>query len=341
VKALIAATLGALIVCGAAASAQENALQPYQPRTVTVPKDASYVRPDGSIYIVGDDATDEMMAKLDALFAKTHPGFTFTLLLKGSSTGIGGLTAGVSAMAPMGRPGWLSDLSAFKEAYGYAATDIHIGYDAFTHDKHKSPPALYVNAQNPLAGLTVSQIARIFTTGGGKGDITHWSQLGLKGAWQHREIHLYGPRDDGALATSLRENLMGKLPFSSRYETFDHLADVINAVAQDPYGIGLVGFFDAKPVPDVKLLPLASAEGQPFAAPTYENVKAGRYPFASYLRMYVNRRPGAPLDPFVKEYVQMLLSREGQAIIESFKENDQGFVPLEPAAVAAELAKLQ
>ena len=177
-RALLAATLGALIVCGASASAQDVALQPYQPHPVSVPKDASYLRPDGSIYIVGDDATDEMMAKLDELFVKTHPGFKFTLLLKGSSTGIGGLTSGVSAMAPMGRPGWLSDLSAFKEAYGYPATDIHIGYDAYTHDKHKSPPALYVNAQNPLAGLTVAQAARIFTSGGGKGDITHVMLLG-------------------------------------------------------------------------------------------------------------------------------------------------------------------
>lgn len=340
-KHVLAVALCAGVFCCTQAYAEDVSLHGYEPRPVSVPKSASYLRPDGSIMIVGDDATEATMSKLNALFAKTHPGFTFTLVLKGSSTGIGGLTAGVSAMAPMGRAGWPSDLAAFKEAYGYLPTDIHIGYDAYTHDKHKSPPALYVNGKNPLAGLTVAQAARIFTTGGSTGDITHWSQLGLKGEWGKREIHLYGPRDDGALATSLRETMMGKLPFSSRYEAFDHLDDVIKAVARDPYGIGLVGFFDANAVPDVKLVPMAASEGQPFSAPSYENMKAGRYPYASYLRMYVNRRPGAPLDPFVKEYLRMVLSREGEAIIEAGKDNEQGFVPLEPAAIAAELAKLQ
>lgn len=340
-KQVLALALCVAALCGAQAHAEDASLPRYEPRPVAVPKDASYVRPDGSIMIVGDDSTEAMMTKLNALFVKTHPGFTFTLVLKGSSTGIGGLTAGISAMAPMGRAGWPSDLAAFKEAYGYLPTDIRIGYDAYTHEKHKSPPALYVNAKNPLAGLTVAQAARIFTTGGSTGDITRWSQLGMKGEWGKREIHLYGPRDDGSLATTLRETMMGKLPFSSRYETLDHLDDIIKAVAHDPYGIGLVGFFDANAIPEVKLVPLAVAEGQPFAAPSYENVKAGRYPFASYLRMYVNRRPGTPLDPFLKEYLRMVLSREGEAIIEAEKGNDQGFVPLEPAAVAAELAKLQ
>lgn len=340
-KGALVAGICALLVCGASARADVSTLPAYEPHAVTVPKDATYVRPDGSIAIVGDDATEETMTALDALFVKTHPGFHFTLVLKGSSTGIGGLTAGVSALAPMGRPGWHEDLSGFKDMYGYAPLDVHIGYDAFTHEKHKSPPALYVNAKNPLAGLTLAQVARVFTAGSGKGDITHWSQLGVKGAWEKREIHVYGPRDDGALATTLRETLMGHRPFATRYETFDHLADIVKAVAQDPYGIGLVGFFDANGMPDVKIVPLAASEGEPFALPSYENVMAGRYPFASSLRMYVNRKPGAPLDPFVKEYLRMVLSREGQAIIAAGKDNEQGFVPLEPAAAAAELAKLQ
>ena len=44
-----------------------------------------------------------LLNKFNGLFTQTHPGIKFTMLLKGSSTGIGGLTAGVSAFAPMGR----------------------------------------------------------------------------------------------------------------------------------------------------------------------------------------------------------------------------------------------
>jgi phosphate transport system substrate-binding protein len=240
----------------------------------------------------------------------------------------------------MGRPGWPDDLAAFKEVYGYAPLDIHIGYDAFTHPGHKNPPAIYVNARTPLEGLTAQQAERIFTRGAKGGDLVTWGQLGLKGAWAKRRIHLYGLRDDGGFATSLREAKMGKHPFSPRYEAFDKPEEVMAAVAQDPYGLALMGFYDAEKAPQVRLVPLAAKEGSPFVAPTYENLEAGLYPYASDLRIYVNRRPGAPLDPFLKEYLRMVLSPQGQAIVAEGKTNEQGFVPLGPDAVRAELAKL-
>jgi phosphate transport system substrate-binding protein len=334
-----------LLALGSAAWAQtaanDSALPAYEPHAVEVPKGAPYVMPDGSVSIVGNDGMDAMLAKFNALFTQTHPGITFTVMLKGSSTGIGGLTAGVSALAPMGREAWPTDLSGFREVYGYVPTDVRIGYDGYTRPKHKNPPAIYVHATNPLAGLTLDQVKRIFTSGSASGDLTYWSQLGLKGPWAKRKIHLYGPRDEGGLATSVRMTLMDKLPFAASYEGLPKLADVINAVAQDPYGIALVGFFDAaSTTPDVKLVPLAVKKEGPFAAPDYDTVHAGLYPFSPALHLYVNRAQGKPLDPLVKEYLRLALSREGQAIIEGEKDNEEGYVPLTAAAAAAELAKL-
>ena len=329
----------ALLTSGGIAAAQD--IPHYRPENVAIPADSSYLRHDGSVYIVGDDAMDETIAAFNALFVKTHPGFRFTVTLKGSSTGIGGLTAGVSALAPMGRPGWNEDLGAFKEARGYYPTDIHIGYDAFTHKDHKSPPAIYINAKNPLAGLTVEQLVRIFTVGAAAGDLTHWSQLGLTGDLGNHAIHLYGPADDGTVATSFRETIKAKGPFSPRYEPMAKMADVVNSVANDPYGIAIVGFFDGAKVAGVKILPLAGKPGAPMALPSYEDIHAGRYPLASHLRIYVDRAPGKPLDPLVKDYLRLALSSEGQAIIAAGKDNEQGFVPLDAEAVKAELAKLE
>ena len=326
----------------AQAEAPEAALPAYEPHPVEIPKSAPYVLPDGSVYIVGDDGMDAMLGRFNALFTQTHPGIRFTMLLKGSSTGIGGLTAGVSALAPMGRDAWQVDLSGFREAYGYAPTDVRIGYDGYTRPGHKSPPAIYVNARNPLAGLTLDQVRRIFTSGNAKGDLTHWSQLGLKGAWAKRAIHPYGPRDEGGLATAMRLTLMGKLPFAGSYEPLPKLADIIGAVAEDPYGIALVGFFDApSATPLVKLVPLAARKDGPAVAPLYDAVHNGQYPLAPALHLYVNRTPGKPLDPLVKEYLRLALSREGQAIIGGEKDNEEGFVPLTAAAATAELGKLE
>ncbi|MGZ5200178.1 MAG: PstS family phosphate ABC transporter substrate-binding protein [Telluria sp.] len=322
----------ALAALPLAANCAESALPAYVPQPVNVPKDAPYVMRDGSIRIVGNDGMKAMLEGFNELFARTHPGFRFTMLLEGSSTAIGGLTAGVSAFAPMGREAWPSELGGFHDFFGYQPVDVHIGYGGFSHARHKNPPAIYVNKANPLAGLTLEQVARIMTSGSAKGDITHWRQLGVGGKWAQHTIHIYGPPDDGGLATSVRTSHMGKLPFASRYETLAKSPDVLDAVAGDVYGMALAGFADAAKLnPNVRLVPLARSEGAPFADASYDNVAAGRYPYVPYLRIYVNRAPGRPLDPFVKEYLRMVLSREGQAIIAAQKDAQDGYVPLDQA----------
>ncbi len=339
VRMLAVATTAAALVSTLALAQAPSA---YSPAPVTLAKDAPYVLPDGSIYIVGNDGMKEMMERFNELFAKTHPGFRFTMKLEGSSTGIGGLTAGVSALAPMGREAWSTDIAGFREVYGYEPFDVRIGYDGFgPRAKLKNPPAVYVNAKNPLAGLTVAQITRIFTTGAPEGDLTQWKQLGLKGEWANRAIHVYGPRDDGGVATSLRLTHMSKLPFTRRYEPLPKAADIVQAVANDPYGIAIAGFVDAAAVSgNAKLLPIASADGEPFADATYDSVAAGRYPYSPHVHMYVNRIPGKPLDPFVKEYMRLVLSPEGQAIVAAFKDTEEGYVPLSAQDLARERAKL-
>lgn len=313
----------------------------YQPRPVEIPKDASYVLPDGSIYIVGVEGMEDILKQFNALFTKTHPGIRFTMLLTGSASGIGGLTAGVSALAPMGREAWPTDIAGFREMYGHEPFDVRIGHDGFgPRPKSKNPPAIYVNAKNPLASLTVDEVARIFTSGGSDGDITRWNQVGLKGAWAAQEIHPYGPRDDGGLATSARMMYMGKRQFTRNYESREKNVDVAKAVAQDPQGIAFIGFLDATTVPGIRLLPLSYRAGEPAAGPSYENVAAGKYPYSPFMHMYVNRAPGKPMDPLVKEYLRLVLSKEGQAIIAAQKDTDEGYVPLSEVELAEELAKL-
>lgn len=328
--------LGGLALGAATLAGGETSVPP----AVAVPKDASYVRPDGSIYIVGNDGMENLLNGLNALFVKTHPGCKFTMLLKGSSTGIGGLTAGVSALAPMGREAWPTDVAGFRETFGYEPYDVHIGYGGYSRPHHKNPPAIYVNARNPLAGLTLEQLGRILTRGAPGGDITAWSQLGLKGEWARRAIHVYGPRDEGGFATSLRTALLGKRAFQRDYEALPKLSDVIAAVAADPYGIGLVGFFDSTGIPQVRMVPIAEEKGGVFVLPTELNVRAGHYPLTPYLHFYVNRPPGQPLDPFLREYLRLALSPEGQALIGTDKEAEEAYLPLDADAIARELSHL-
>jgi phosphate transport system substrate-binding protein len=138
-------------------------------------------------------------------------------------------------------------------------------------------------------------------------------------------------------------DVLGGAPWSPRVEHLPMMEDVINAVANDPFGIGLIGWWPtdegwdrtAELADKVRLLPLSRDKHSP--------VSRGRvgdaYPLAGGLRFLVDKAPGRPLDPWLKELLSLALSRDGQELIASMTVSD-GFVPIDPKQVPRELAKL-
>ncbi|MDO7930365.1 substrate-binding domain-containing protein [Pseudomonas sp. KFB-139] len=313
-------------------------------QTLTPPTDAPYLTREGAIAIIGNDGMQDLIENLNALFVSKHPGFRFAVTAKGSSVGMPALTADATAIAPMSREVWLGDLNGFKQVKGYAPLDIRIGYSGFgPRAPHKTPPAIYVNTRNPLPGLNLTQVAQIITAGQPEGDLNTWGQLGLTDKqWAPRRIHVYGLRDDGGFATNLRIDKLGGLPFSAKYEALASREDVIAAVANDPYGIGLSGWVDAsKTSTNVRILPLARKPGEVFKTPAYDDVATGSYPLSAYLHLYVDQRPGQKLPPFIKEYLRLALSDEGQQRVREQRESEEGYVPLSAADLQRERKKLE
>jgi phosphate transport system substrate-binding protein len=114
-------------------------------------------------------------------------------------------------------------------------------------------------------------------------------------------------------------------------------------VANDPFGIGFTGWFPPDEGWDrqadlrlkVKLLSLETNEKR-----ISHGGPGDLYPLAGGIHIVVNRAPGKPLEPWLKEYLRLALSKEGQDIISSLTKSD-GFIPLDPQDVARELAKLE
>jgi phosphate transport system substrate-binding protein len=320
----------------------ETAYRSYEPQHVTVPVHAPYLLPDGSIYIVGDDTMEPLLKRLNDLFVKTHPGIRFTTLLKSPPTGIDGIQAGISLFAPVAHDAWETEIEPFKRLTGYRPLDVRIGRRGYAGAARENPPAIYVNASNPLPQLSLDQVGRIFTTGQSPSDLRHWSQLGARGDWAKHAIHLYGTRDDGKAVTALRTARFGGLAFARHYEALAEDADVLQALAGDRYGIGLVWFVDAASVPrDVRRVPLAENAAAASSLAEYEDVRLGRYPLSPYLHLYVRSPPDQPLDPVIAEYLRLALSLEGQRIIEELKDGKQSYVPLTAEQAAIELAKIR
>src|SRR5215831_21328617 len=69
-------------------------LKPYVPQAVPFPTTATYVRPDGSIYLTGNDLVEPLIEKLNDLFIKTHRGFRFSPHMMSSAEALSGITSG-------------------------------------------------------------------------------------------------------------------------------------------------------------------------------------------------------------------------------------------------------
>ncbi len=116
------------------------------------------------------------------------------------------------------------------------------------------------------------------------------------------------------------------------------------AVAEDSFGIGIIGFWPPDPGWDgqydlgtqTKLLAMAENESAHYSYATVGDV----YPFSGSIRVYFNVAPGKPLEPRMAEYMRLALSDEGQELLKSLAP-ENGYIALEPSKVKDELAKLK
>jgi phosphate transport system substrate-binding protein len=315
----------------------DPSLPRYAPRSVTPPKDAHYLLRDGSIRIVGYNDMGGIFENLNALFVSAHSDFKFTMQLKGTATAAPALTHGVSAFAPMGAKFSALELAAYRSVMGHDPISFRVAHCSLNPQAKSAPVGIYLNRANPLDKLTVEQIARIFTACSPGGDIARWGQLGLTGEWARRAIHPYGIAEEAAAGLArVMLDKMGGRPFTPGYNAFLQSVDVVKRVGEDAAGVGFAsGNLIA---PEVKLVALAEKEGGDYSHLTVENVVAGKYPLDRYLLIYVRRLPGEPLDPFVKEYLRLVYSKEGQRAIAAAA---PGYLPLNAREVAAELARLE
>jgi phosphate transport system substrate-binding protein len=273
-----------------------------------------------------------------------------------------GLCAGTADLAFAGRRAYRTELKAFESVYGYPPTEIVFATGGFNKRKGNTPGVIiFVHQDNPLAGLTIDQLDGILgaeRTGGWVGtqwttavsrgpekNIRTWGQLGLTGEWADKPISIFGI--DATL--SGWSGLIQQVVFKGgdKWNPVIHEivrggtevpadAQIVNGVAADRYAIGFSFMRVVEQNPGVKPVALAREAGQPFVIPTEESFFARSYPLATSVYIYLNRPPGRPLAPRLKEFLTFILSREGQQAVA-----EEGmYIPLNPQAAQAELRKL-
>ena len=322
-----------------ALAAPEASLPTYMPQAVSPPAGTSYVTREGAVRIAnGNRGMGKILEGFIALFVRTHPGVSFAVEFNrlGNAVNLPALTHGVTLFAPMGREVMPVELGPYKKIVGADPLVVRIAHGTIVARDKAAPLAIYVNRTNPLARLTTAQVAQIFTAGAPGGDLATWGQLGLTGEWARRAIHPCGTPEASGFGSFMILQRMDGRAFTAGYESFPLAAEIVQRVGEDPGAIGFsaLGFL----TPQTKIIAVANQPGGPFMTGTADEIASGDYPYDRFVFLYARRAPNAPLDPFVKEYLRLVLSREGQQIVAA---EPDGFLPLNAREVAAELAKIR
>ncbi len=102
---------------------------------------------------------------------------------------------------------------------------------------------------------------------------------------------------------------------------------MLEAITKDKYAIGIAALMHVNgscvqpdgskcaSYPNVKVLPLSKSPSGPAVPLNADTVADRTYPLVRDAYVYVNKPPGRPLDPKVREFMRFVLSREGQEII--------------------------
>lgn len=349
---------GALLLAAAPAVRAADPLPDYRPETHVSGLIRNYGFGLGGV-----------LDKWEEAFRKYQPDVTFKDTLPTSDAAFPGL---VTYQADLGFDGGepaITEALSFWETRGYAASFVTIASGSFDTEGKSNGPVVFVSRDNPLTSLTMEQLDGIFgsardgtldgfvwTPAGARGadkDIRTWGQLGFKGAWANKPIQTYGHGPSGTTRFFELKVLGNTDKWNPNYREYvetgsKQIATIDTAahlgarwmlgqeLAHDRYGIGWSTMSQAKGIPGIKILAIAPRGGAAPVVPSQQSFADRTYPMTRSIYVYYDRKPGATIDPKLKEFLRFILSAEGQLLV-----SQAGYLPLPAAVAATERAKLQ
>ena len=310
----------------------------WQPGKVPIPEDAKEVE----LNIVGSDTMDELVVGWAKLYRKQYREISVTEDLRASGAGSPGLVSGKGDLAPVAREMFPAEIKAFVDKFGYEPTPIRVASGSVGSLGKTAASVVLVDKDNPIDCVSLPQLDAIYskTRKLGYKDVKTWGDLGVKGEWASRPIHLYGLKPVNGIEQYFKMVAMNDGEYREGIEWAKNkgLTHAFTVAAQDMAKKpgGLTYAMLANVTHNVKVLNVSWKDGDTCYAPTVENVYAHKYPFSRYVYIYVNKAPGKPLEPKVKEFLKLVLSKEGQQVVAE----ERVFIPLMPSVVQEELRKL-
>lgn len=242
-----------------------------------------------TITVKGSDTMVIMAQRWAEAYMAKHPGTTIQVTGGGSGTGISALINGTTDICNSSRPMKPAERAKLQERYATLGIEIKSAKDGLS---------VYVNEANSVKEISMDNLRDVYL-----GKITNWKQLGGSDA----KIIVYGRENNSGTYTFFKDHVLGGADYVAGMQSMPGTAAVVNAVAKDPNGIGYGGMAYAK---GIRIIGVKKTANSPAISPSAETVGNGTYPLSRFLFMYTSKRPSGA----VKEYIDWILSPEGQAI---------------------------
>lgn len=266
-----------------------------------------------TIQVKGSDTMVNLAQAWAEAYRKEHPNVEIEVSGGGSGVGIAALIKGTIDIANSSRNLKPAEIDQAKKSTGQTPKETVVGFDGL---------AIYVHKDNPLNEITIEQLADIYSE---KGNITKWSQLGVKApGCDTDEIVRVSRQSSSGTYEFFREHVLANKDFKLGSRDMNGSKEVVDLVSSTPCAIGYSGLGYA--TPSVKIVKVAFKAGQPAVAPSVETVLNKTYPIARSLQLYTLGEPKGE----VKKYIEWNLTDAGQKIVE-----ESGYVPLPKTARVA------
>lgn len=281
---------------------------------------------NGSITVAGSDTLAKIMKSWANAFKAYHPDVLIVVEGDGSSTAPPALISGAAQVGQMSRKMRMQEMMAFGDTYGYAPTEVWVAGDA---------AAVLVHRDNPIVGMSIPQVDAVFsiTRNRGAKDVRTWGDLGLGGDWANKPITLYGRNAASGTYQFFTHDVFLDGEFKPAINELPGSREVVQAVSNDLSGIGYVGV--SYLTDEVHVVPLSNWKEDGYYEPTHDNCLNKNYELFRFLRNYLNKKPGTPIDPVLLEFYRFVFSIQGQSIVK-----EQGYFPLNAAVAEENFAKL-
>jgi len=281
---------------------------------------------EGTITSVGSDSMGGLMEYWVDAYKVRQAGVEVNIASRGSATAPVALIDGSADIGPMSRPMKKVEVVDFTTRYGFEPTQIKTSISAV---------AVYVSASNPLNEISIDELDAIYSKDlkRKQAQISEWGSLGVTGELKNSPISIFGRIDDSIPAYCFKQRALIQGEYVDAVSQIASADSLIEAVRLNKNSIGFGEFIE--PLPEgVKVLAIKEAKDSQAIEPSLLAMSSTEYPLSRYLNFYFVKEPGKELDTATQDFLNFVLSKQGQKIVEK-----SGLVPLSKEALIAERAK--